>query len=66
MKSSFDIAISALDKNCFDEKGIAAIKICESSDDLLAALEYWFDSKADPKTLARMARAAISKARGES
>ena len=29
---------------------------------LLGALKYWFDSKADPKTLAEMARAAIEAA----
>lgn len=34
--------------------------------ELLAALEYWFDSKATPGELATRARAAIAKARGES
>jgi hypothetical protein len=32
--------------------------------DLLEAVKYWFDSKADPKKLAEMARTAIAKAEG--
>jgi hypothetical protein len=32
--------------------------------DMLAALKYWFDSKADSGKLAEMARAAINKAEG--
>lgn len=38
--------------------------IIAATPELLSALKYWFDSKADPKVLAEKARAAIAKAEG--
>lgn len=43
----------------------ADARLIAAAPDLLAALEYWFDSKATPGEIARRARAAIAKARGE-
>ena len=43
----------------------ANARLIAAAPDLLAALEYWFDSNADSKKLAGMARAAIAKAKGE-
>ena len=42
----------------------ANLLLMSAAPELLEALKYWFDSKADPKKLAQMAQAAIAKAEG--
>ncbi len=48
-----------------DTENIANARLLAAAPDLLSALKYWFDSKADPKLLADKALAAIAKAEGE-
>lgn len=54
-----------LGNNIADTYNNSDARLIAAAPDLLAALEYWFDSKATPGEIARRARAAIAKARGE-
>jgi hypothetical protein len=62
--STYPICEHILEGEPDGSEQLANAHLLAAAPDILAALRYWFDAKATPGELARMAGAAIAKAEG--